>query len=152
LDATAAADAVIEVANEGMAATVRRVAVERGVDPRDFQLLAFGGAGPLHAAEIAASLGLAGVLIPPHAGLVSAYGTLLADRRADRRWRHYMRSDALEVDGLAARFGEMECEARADLAAEGFVGEPAIRRTLSLRYAGQNYERDVPLAAGEVGA
>ena len=150
LDAVAAAEAVIEIANEGMAGTIRRVAVERGVDPRDFELVAFGGAGPLHAAEIAASLGMAGVIVPPHPGLASAYGTLLADRRVDRRWTHYSRSDAVDVDALAARLDAMERDARAALAAEGFAGEPAVVRTLSLRYAGQNYERDVPLPPGRL--
>ncbi len=108
LDAVAAAEAVIEIANEGMAGTIRRVAVERGVDPRDFELVAFGGAGPLHAAEIAASLGMAGVIVPPHPGLASAFGTLLADRRVDRRWTHYSRSDAVDVAALAARLDAME--------------------------------------------
>ena len=124
LDAVAAAEAVIEIANEGMAGTIRRVAVERGVDPRDFELVAFGGAGPLHAAEIAASLGMAGVIVPPHPGLASAYGTLLADRRVDRRSTHYSRSDAVDVDALAARLEAMERDARAALAEEGFAGEP----------------------------
>ncbi len=133
-----------------MAGTVRRVAVERGVDPRDFELVAFGGAGPLHAAEIAASLGMAGVIVPPHPGLASALGTLLADRRVDRRWTHYARSDSVDIEALGARLEQMEREARAALAAEGFDGEPAVVRSLSLRYAGQNYEREVPLPPGTV--
>ena len=108
LDAVATAEAVIEIANEGMAGTIRRVAVERGVDPRDFALVAFGGAGPLHAAEIAASLGMTDVFVPPHPGLASAFGTLLADRRVDRRWTYYARSDAVDVDALAARLEAME--------------------------------------------
>ena len=118
--------------------------------PRDFELVAFGGAGPLHAAEIAASLGMAGVLVPPHPGLASAFGTLLADRRVDRRWTHFSRSDAVDVDALAARLEAMERDARAALAEEGFAGEPAVVRTLSMRYAGQNYERDVPLPLGRL--
>ena len=150
LDAVAAAEAVIEVANEGMAGTIRRVAVERGVDPRDFELVAFGGAGPLHAAEIAASLGLAGVVIPPHPGLASALGTLLADRRVDRRWTHYARSDAVDVPALEARLDDLEREARDALVAEGYAGEPAVERSLAMRYAGQNYERDVALPPGPV--
>ena len=150
LEPVAAAEAVIEIANEGMAGTIRRVAVERGVDPRDFELVAFGGAGPLHAAEIAASLGMAGVIVPPHPGLASAYGTLLADRRVDRRSTHYSRSDAVDVEALAARPRGDGGEARAALAEEGFAGEPAVERTLSLRYAGQNYERDVPLPPGRL--
>jgi N-methylhydantoinase B/oxoprolinase/acetone carboxylase alpha subunit len=148
LEPVAAAEAVVEIANEGMAGTIRRVAVERGVDPRDFELVAFGGAGPLHAAEIAASLNMAGVIVPPHPGLASAYGTLLADRRVDRRFTHYSRSDDLDVEALAARLDAMERDARAGLAGEGFAGEPAVERTLSMRYAGQNHERDVPLPPG----
>ena len=127
---------MIEIANEGMAGTIRRVAVERGVDPRDFELVAFGGAGPLHAAEIAASLGMAGVIVPPHPGLASAFGTLLADRRVDRRWTHYSRSDAVDVDALAARLDAME-QRRARGARRGGLrrraggradAEPALRR------------------------
>ena len=149
LDAVAAAEAVIEIANEGMAGTIRRVAVERGVDPRDFELVAFGGAGPLHAAEIAASLGMAGVIVPPHPGLASAFGTLLADRRVDRRWTHYARSDAVDVAALAARLDAMERDARAALAAEGFAGEPAVdAHAQRCATPGQNYERDVPLPPG----
>ena len=150
LDAVATAEAVIEISNEGMASTIRRVAVERGVDPRDFELVAFGGAGPLHAAEIAASLGLTGVVVPPHPGLASAFGTLLADHRVDRRWTYYSRSDAVDVDSLAAHLDAIERDARAALTAEGFAGEPAVVRSLSMRYAGQNYEREVPLPDGRV--
>ncbi len=141
---------MIEISNEGMASTIRRVAVERGVDPRDFELVAFGGAGPLHAAEIAASLGLTGVVVPPHPGLASAFGTLLADRRVDRRWTHYSRSDAVDVVALTAHLEAMEQDACLALAAEGFAGEPTVVRSLSMRYAGQNYEREVPLPAGTV--
>jgi N-methylhydantoinase A/oxoprolinase/acetone carboxylase beta subunit len=152
LDAVAAAEAVIEVANEGMAGTIRRVAVERGVDPRDFQLVAFGGAGPLHAAEIAASLGMAGVTVPPHPGLASAYGTLLADRRVDRRSTFVARSDAVDLDALAQRLEAMEHEVREALAAEGFAGEPEVERVLSMRYVGQNHELDVTLGADAAAA
>ncbi len=151
LDATAAAEAVIEISNDAMASTIRRVAVERGVDPRDFEIVASGGAGPLHASDIAASLGMGGVIVPPHPGLASAFGTLLADRRVDRRWTHYARSDAIDVEALAERLDEMESDARAALAAEGFVGVPTVVRSLSMRYAGQNYERDVPLPSGHLG-
>jgi 5-oxoprolinase (ATP-hydrolysing) len=150
LDTVSAAEAVIEIANEGMASTIRRVAVERGVDPRDFELVAFGGAGPLHAAEIATTLGMAGVIVPPHPGLASAFGTLLADRRVDRRWTHFWRSDAVDVGALADRLDLMERDARDALVAEGFAGEPSVARSLSMRYAGQNYERDVPLPPGRL--
>ena len=71
-------------------------------------------------------------------------------RRVDRRWTHYSRSDAVDVDALARRLEAMERDVRAALAEEGFSGEPAVVRTLSLRYAGQNYERDVPLPPGRL--
>ncbi|MFN0153996.1 MAG: hydantoinase B/oxoprolinase family protein [Gaiella sp.] len=150
LDPVATAEAVIEISNEGMANTIRRLAVERGVDPRDFVLVAFGGAGPLHASEVAHSLGLRGIVVPPHPGLASAFGTLVADRRVDRRLTHYSRSDAVDVGVLDARFRELEQDAREAIRAEGFAGEPTVTRSLSMRYAGQNYERDVPFAAGVV--
>jgi N-methylhydantoinase B/oxoprolinase/acetone carboxylase alpha subunit len=135
-----------------MASTIRRVAVERGVDVRDLDLVAFGGAGPLHAAEVAAALGMRGVIVPPHPGLASAFGTLLADRRVDRRSTHYARSDSLDAAVLRARLEAMELDARARLAEEGFAGEPAIVRTLGLRYAGQNHELEVTLVPGPVDA
>ena len=89
------------------------------------------------------------MIVPPHPGLASAFGTLLADRRVDRRSTHYSRSDAVDVDALAARLEAMERDARAALAEEGFAGEPAVVRTLSLRYAGQNYERRRAASAGQ---
>ena len=148
LSAIEVAEAVVEIANEAMAAVIRRVAVERGVDPRDFEIVGFGGAGPVHAPAIAESLGMAGVLVPPHPGLASAFGTLLADRRVNRRWTHFARADDISVPALERRLDQMELEARVELEAEGFHGEPAVARSLSLRYAGQNYERDVPLPPG----
>ncbi len=150
LDGVAAAEAVIEIANEGMAGTIRRVAVERGVDPRDLTLVAFGGAGPVHAAEIAASLRMAGVIVPPHPGLASAFGTLLAERRVDRRLTHVAPADTIDVAALGARLEGIERDARSALAAEGFAGAPTVVRTLSMRYAGQNHELDVPLPAGRL--
>jgi N-methylhydantoinase A/oxoprolinase/acetone carboxylase beta subunit/N-methylhydantoinase B/oxoprolinase/acetone carboxylase alpha subunit len=150
LDVVASAEAVVEISNEAMASTIRRVAVERGVDPRDFQLVAFGGAGPLHASEIAEALDLGAVIVPPHPGLASALGTLLADRRVDRRWTHFARSDAVDVAALDARFEAMTAESLATLTAEGFSGEAKVVRSLSLRYAGQNYEREIPLPPGRL--
>ncbi len=150
LDAVASAEAVVEISNEAMASTIRRVAVERGADPRDLDLVAFGGAGPLHAGEIAEALGLGAVVVPPHPGLASALGTLLADRRVDRRWTHVARSDAVDVTALDDRFQAMAADAVAALAAEGFAGPATVLRSLSLRYAGQNYERDVPLPDGRL--
>jgi N-methylhydantoinase B/oxoprolinase/acetone carboxylase alpha subunit len=142
--------AVIELANEHMANAIRRAAVERGVDTRDFHLVAFGGAGPLHAGEVARALDMKGVLVPPHPGLASALGTLVADRRSDRRWTQYFRSDAVDLAALNARLDEMTAEAVSSLREEGFAGSPTILRSTSMRYAGQNYETDVPLPSGSL--
>ena len=145
----AAAEAVIEIANEGMAGTIRRVAVERGVDPRDFELVAFGGAGPLHAAEIAASLGMAGVIVPPHPGLASAFGTLLADRRVDRR------ATLLRALGRRRRRRARRAASTRWSATHGRRSprraSPASRRSCgrsACATPGQNHELDVPLPPG----
>ena len=140
--------AVVELATEAMANAIHRAAVERGVDPRDFHLVAFGGAGPLHACGVASALGMKGVVIPPHPGLVSAFGTLVADRRVDRRATHHARSDAVDLAALNARLESMTADAVASLRAEGLEGVPTVVRAASMRYLGQNYETDVPLPSG----
>jgi N-methylhydantoinase A/oxoprolinase/acetone carboxylase beta subunit/N-methylhydantoinase B/oxoprolinase/acetone carboxylase alpha subunit len=148
LDLTVCAQAIVEIANESMAAAIRRVAIDRGRDPRDFELVAFGGAGPLHAAEIAHALGIPGVIVPPHPGLASAYGTLVANRRIDRRWTHYFRSDAVDLAAVNSRLDGMAADVTAALVREGQKAAPTLLRSISMRYVGQNYERDVSLPAG----
>jgi N-methylhydantoinase A/oxoprolinase/acetone carboxylase beta subunit/N-methylhydantoinase B/oxoprolinase/acetone carboxylase alpha subunit len=147
-----AAQAVIELTTERMANAIREASIEKGADVRDFHLVAFGGAGPLHACDIADALGMKGVVVPPHPGLASAFGTLVADRRVDRRWTQYFRSDSVDLAAAGARLDAMEAEAATALAREGFRGTPAVARSISMRYAGQNYETDVPLPSGELDA
>jgi N-methylhydantoinase A/oxoprolinase/acetone carboxylase beta subunit/N-methylhydantoinase B/oxoprolinase/acetone carboxylase alpha subunit len=142
------AQAVVELATQRMAGAIREAAIEKGADVRDFHLVAFGGAGPLHAYDVAEALGMRGILVPPHPGLASAFGTLVADRRVDRRWTHYFRSDAVDLDGVNARLEGMAADAAAALAREGFFGTPAVACSISMRYAGQNYETEVPAPAG----
>ena len=148
MTAVGAAQAILEIANEGMSGAIRRTAVERGVDPRDFALVAFGGAGPLHAGDVAAALGMRTVVVPPRPALASAFGTLVADRRVDRRWTKHSRSDAIDLEAINARLDAMAVEAVAGLRHEGFAAVPEVIRSVSMRYAGQNYERDVPLLPG----
>src|SRR5207249_4945867 len=83
LDGVAAAEAIVRVANDRMASAIRLVSLERGADPRDFALLAFGGAGPLHAVALARELGIPTVVVPPLPGITSALGCLVADVRHD---------------------------------------------------------------------
>ena len=151
LEIDAAALAIVQLANENMANAMRLLTVERGIDPRDFDLVAFGGAGPLHAVALAEAVGIRRVIVPPHAGLTSALGTLLADLRVDRSWTHAYRSNDLDIARINERFDELTEAAWRDLRAEGFAGSPTIARSISMRYLGQNYEQDVPVPPGPIG-
>ena len=142
------AHAVVEIAVENIAEAMRLLTVQRGLDPREFSLVAFGGAGPLHAAAIARVIGTRATLIPPHPGLCSAFGTLLADIRVDKTWTHLVRSDDPDLADLDARLRALVREAVEDLGSEGFTGEPAIRRSANMRYLGQNYEDEIPIPDG----
>ena len=152
LSAVEAAQAIIEMANENMANAIRLVSIERGLDPRDFSLVAFGGAGPLHAGGIVEKMGMTRIVIPLYPGLCSAFGAALADFQVDKVWSTNYRSDSMDGDLIIAQFGELEASARAELRDEGFSAAPEIRRSISMRYAGQNYEHDVALRDGAVNA
>jgi N-methylhydantoinase A len=145
-----AAQAIIEVANENVAEAMRQLTVRQGLDPRDFTLVAFGGAGPLHAAAIARAVGARRVIVPPHPGLSSAFGTLLADMRVDKTWTHIVRSDGIDAAAIDTRMAELVEEAIAELREEGFGGEPAVRRSSNMRYLGQNYEEEIDMPPGKI--
>ncbi len=139
-----AAHGMLRVAAASMMRAVRAVTVERGRDPRDFSLLAFGGNGPLFAAAIAAELGIARILVPPLPGLFSAFGLLVAD--TEHHLARSFRGSAEEVDGVLAA---LEAEGRARLAAEGFAPErQALSFAALARYAGQSSEIAVKLPEG----
>ncbi len=129
--------AILEVANANMERAIRAVSIERGHDPRDFALLSFGGAGGLHACQLAERLEISTVLAPRHAGVLSALGMLVADCVRD-----YSRS--VLGQPLEPAFAEMERHAAAEMAESGFPA-PVIERLLDLRYAGQSYEITLPL-------
>jgi len=151
-DTLAAAHAVIETADENMANAVRLISVDHGLDPREFALMAFGGAGPGHARAVAEKLGVPRVLIPLHPGLCSAFGALIADWRVDKVWTAFMRSDTLDADRIAAGFRRLETAARDDIVDDGFTGDIVIHRSIDMRYAGQNYEREIPLPDAPIDA
>ena len=96
-----AALAVLRTVDENMANAIRLIAVERGLDTRDFALIAFGGAGPLHARAVAERLGMTTVIVPPHPGLCSAFGAAIAEARVDRVQTLFTNSDSLDLAGLA---------------------------------------------------
>jgi N-methylhydantoinase A len=129
------AEGIVRVANAHMEGALRRVSVERGYDPRDFALAAFGGAGPLHACALAEALGMRRVLVPAAPGALSAMGILDADLR-----REFSRTVMFAPGNseIARVFGELGAEARASFAAED--ARPVLRCAADLRYQGQGFE------------
>jgi N-methylhydantoinase A/oxoprolinase/acetone carboxylase beta subunit len=146
---SATAAAAVAVARGLLERAVRSVTLERGHDPADFTLVAFGGAGGLHAADLAACLGCRSVLVPRAAGVLSALGCLAADVRRDFSRAVLEPASPIVAERLARSFATMEQEADSALADEGVP--PERRRTsrvLAMRYRGQSYEVDVPADAG----
>ncbi|PSQ15816.1 hydantoinase [Halobacteriales archaeon QS_8_69_26] len=136
-----AALATVRVANASLAREIRRATVERGLDPSGFALVAFGGAGPLQAAAVAAETGMEKALIPPSPGVFSARGLLVADVRVDEA-RSYR--GPLAADRLAEAFAGLESTLRERTRDQGFdTGDVAIERAIDLRYEGQSYELTV---------
>ena len=154
----AAAWDAIQVANATMERAMRRISVERGHDPRRFTLVAFGGAGPLHACDLAGALGIPRVLIPPVPGVLSALGMLVAVPTRD--YSQTVMTQIGEDNGASGEwvqrnFKPLEEQALADMAAEGHrAGDVTLRRLLDVRYRGQSHELTIPvdLDAPAIGA
>ena len=143
---------ILEIMNSNMAETMRLLTIDRGIDPREFTLVAFGGAGPLHGAYLANHLGMRRVVIPPFPGAFSALGALMADTRFDYMQTRITYSDNLDTHVIHTDFDELEQRARDDFAREGLDIDPVMQRSLDLRYYGQNWELEVPVADGPVTA
>ena len=151
LDERASALAVVEIAVAKMALAVRAVSVERGLDPRDCALVAFGGAGPLHACAIARDLHIPTVVVPTFPGHFSAFGMLLADIRHDFVRTVYRRLGELDPGEIRQVMAEMAAEADARLRSEGVAGRDIeYERYLDLRYAGQEFTLRTPVSQGEL--
>lgn len=135
------AAAIIDLADANMESALRLITIERGFDPRDFALVAFGGAGPLHACELAKRLRIESVVVPPHPGVLSALGALVADRVRSYSRTVMLSGDSGSMDRLLGVAGELAAIARRDLAADG---DPQLRFGLDLRYEGQSFELTVP--------
>ena len=145
VDLTEAATAVIEVANTEMSKILRIVSVERGYDPRDFSMIAFGGAGPMHACALAEELGVKEVIIPLNPGLFSALGLLAADFQHDFTRAVMSRASELEPADVEELFRELEERGVEVLEEEGVSQSHMVfTRKLDLRYIGQAYELTVP--------
>lgn len=148
-DAVETANGIIEIANESMLRALRLASVERGYDPREFVLTAFGGAGPMHANALAKELGIPRVLVPPSPGLFSALGLLVTDLKHDYVQTYL--SNLSDVDQAKAEtiYSKFEKSARSTLRGEGMREDAvSISRFMDLRYVGQSYELTVPVPAG----
>ena len=146
LEPVAAAKAIVSVANANMADAVRLISISRGYDPRDFALVAFGGAGALHGVALAKELSIPTVIVPPNPGVTSAIGCLLVDMRHDFS-RSYLKPAArASPEDIEARFAAMESEAACQLDSEGVAPQDMVfQRTIDMMYAGQWRSLQVPV-------
>lgn len=149
LDPLRCAEGIIRIGTESMASAIKMISVDRGRDPRDYSIVTFGGAGAMHTAAIAMALGIREVIVPPFAGVASAFGATAMDFRldTDRTWY----SDCADVDPgrLEDEYRELEAETRERLVGHGAAeGSIELSRTAGMRYVGQSYEVETEVPAG----
>jgi len=148
LSTEAMAEGIIQLAVIQMTSSVKEISVMRGIDPRDFTLVAFGGAGPMHGALIAEELGMARVVIPPLPGNFSAFGLLVADTRHDVAKTEIMQLEFSDISDIRRALKPLENEARERLRADGFDNDQIrIEASLDMRYVGQSFELNIMLPA-----
>jgi N-methylhydantoinase A len=145
VDRMTAAEGIHRVVNTRMAEGIRLVSVRRGIDPRRFALLSFGGAAGLHITDIARQLDLRRVVVPRLAAVLSAWGMLASDLRYEVARTHVGDTSALAADDLRRIFDEMEAEGRRRLGDARFEGAVHVRRSADMRYGEQIFEIPVPL-------
>ncbi|MEP1495343.1 hydantoinase/oxoprolinase family protein, partial [Pseudophaeobacter sp.] len=151
MDRLEAAEGVLTILNANMANAIRSRTVQRGIDPRSFSLVAMGGAGPLQGAEVAAMLEVPEVIVPPHPGITSALGLLIADLKYDVIHTQFQVSTSADLALFNSEFAEMEAKLTARLAEDGLHADDVrFERAGDLRYLGQGYELRVPFDLGEV--
>jgi N-methylhydantoinase A len=151
LEVVEAALGIVEIANTAMVNAVRRISLQRGHDPRDFVLVAFGGAGPLHANRLAVELEIPTVLVPMSPGTTSAMGLLVTDLKHDYSTTLIQRTDNLDLATVDRLYRQMEAQGEKALLSEGMGRERiGFERQVEMRYVGQSYELAIPLAGGNV--
>ncbi len=136
--------AIVQIANNNMIGALRTVLLERGLDPRDFSLLAFGGAGPLHACDLIEMAGIPGAVIPNHPGQFSAYGFIMTDARVDKQRTLQGTSSKLNREWCTQALQELVADAVGELTRQGYKEDIQVIQTFDLRYLGQNYELELP--------
>jgi N-methylhydantoinase A len=152
MEKLATAQGIISVVTANMARAIRVISVQRGHDPRDYTLVAFGGAGPLHAARLAKELDIGRILVPRNPGILCAMGLLLTDLRADFATTRLHTLSIAALADIADAFRVLAGQADAWFAEEGVDGSARrLARTVDMRYAGQNYELSIPLPDGPIG-
>ncbi|WP_049576458.1 hydantoinase/oxoprolinase family protein [Nonomuraea sp. SBT364] len=146
LDPLRLAEGICDVANAKMAQAIRTLTVEHGVEPREFSLVAFGGAGAMHAVFIARELGISEVVVPRFPGAFSAWGMLEADVRRDLTRPYFRPQDTLDGDDMSRNFAALEAEALDALAGQGVPGDRRhVEHAVDMRYEGQDYTLTIPL-------
>lgn len=151
LDVVEVALGIVEIANTAMVNAVRRISVQRGYDPRDFILVAFGGAGPVHANRLAVELEIPTVLVPMSPGTTSAMGLLVTDLKHDYSTTLIQRADRLDVEMANRLYRKMEERGKEALLTEGMEHSSiGFERQVEMRYVGQSYELPIPLGDGKV--
>jgi N-methylhydantoinase A len=147
LDPTTMAEGILRISVASMASAIKEISVMRGLDPRDYALFAYGGAGPLHAAEIADELSMTTVLVPPMPGNFSAFGLLVADVRRDLVRTRITPTATAQAATLRGVLQELAASATAELHEFGFPADRhRLRASLDMRYVGQAFELSVPVA------
>ncbi len=149
LSVEATAEGIVTIVNANMANAIRSRTVQRGLDPRDFALVAFGGGGPLQAADVAAQLSIPEVIVPPHPGITSAIGLLTSDLKYDLVRTAFEVSGSVDHARVEASLVEMRDTLLSQYAADGIAAERvAFQRTADVRYVGQGYELRIDLPDG----
>ncbi len=149
LDTAATAEGILTIVTANMANAIRSRTVQKGIDPRDFSLVAFGGAGPLHAVDVALALDMSEVIIPPYPGITSAVGLLTTDLRYDTIRTEFQVSENMDLARLNDDLADMEKELTTQFLADGLDhADISFLRSGDLRYVGQGYELRVNIPSG----
>jgi N-methylhydantoinase A len=147
------AHGIIEIANWNQANAIRQMTIQRGIDPRKFALLSFGGAGPAQSPAVMDLLGMKACIVPPNPGNLSAFGLLAVDWRPDHIVTKVMHQDAVDLAAVASLYAGLEREAREALARNGIAPDRMrLTREADVRYAGQSMEVRVAAPAGAIDA
>lgn len=153
LDVVEAANGIVEIANAAMINALRRVSVQHGYDPRDFTLVAFGGAGPLHANRLAAEMKIPHIVVPPAPGIFSAMGLLVTDLKHDFSVTRIQTAAGLDAAAMDRVFHDLEQQGRRALEADSVPPpEMSFERFADMRYCGQSYELTVAVPPDEFSA